>query len=216
MGKADVVKDWRPELRALGFVYRNNMFQLDETKSQYLQFGISIQKNSHTDSYKVNPSLLIRSPFLESPKQELFLLANLRGDGIHLHVRTESWWPTESLQVALDALKCFAIPWFREWGRPAFLAEKTEMAIREGKNLIDVFEPLTPEQKATIARAWPLSADTETRVPAKTFFYAAILHYLTGNKEMAITRTKDWLGRVSPDNKAEKHKAQAQLTSLQR
>jgi hypothetical protein len=192
------------------------MFQLNETKEQYLQFGVSLQKSSHADSYKVNPSLLIRSPFLESSGQELFLLANLRGDGIHLHVRTESWWPAESLHMALEKLKRFAIPWFREWGRPAFLAEKTEMAIRERKNLIDVFEPLDSEQKAAIARAWPLPADTETRVPAKTFFYAAILHYLTGNKEMATTRTKDWLERVSPENKAEKDKAQAQLTSLER
>jgi hypothetical protein len=201
-------------MRANGFLYRDNMFQLAETTEDYLQFGVSIQKNLYANSYKINPSILIRSPFVETTKHQLFLMANLRRDGIYLHERTESWWPPESLPEALDLLKRLAFPWFREWGKPGYLAEKIEVAIRERKNLIEVIEPLTAEQEEAIARAWPRPAEAERRVPPRTFFYASILHSLAGNREMAVIRTKDWLECLGPDDKAERDKAQAQLTAL--
>jgi hypothetical protein len=216
LGKADVVKRWRPEMSAIGFLYRDNMFQLGETTEDYLQFGVSIQKNSYANSYKINPSILIRSPFVETTKQQLFLMANLRRDGIYLHERTESWWAPESLPEALDLLKRLALPWFREWGKATFLVEKVEIAIRERKHLINVFEPLTQQQEEAIAQVWHRRADPNWRVPAMTFRYASILHYLAGNREMAITRTKDWLARLDSDNKTERDNAQAQLTALER
>jgi hypothetical protein len=203
-------------MRANGFLYRDNMFQLAETTEDYLQFGVSIQKNSYADSYKINPSILIHSPFVETTKQQLLLMANLRRDGIYLHECAESWWPRESLPMALDSLKRLALPWFREWGKATFLVEKIEIAIRERKHLINVFEPLTQEQERAIAQVWHRPAEANWRVPAMTFYYASILHYLVGNREMAITRTKDWLERLGPQDKAEMDKAQAQLTALKR
>jgi hypothetical protein len=216
LGKADVVKQWRPEMRAIGFLYRDNMFQLAATTEENLQFCVSIQKNSYATSYKISPSILLRSPFVETTKQQVLLMANLRRDGIYLHERTESWWPPESLPDALDLLKRLALPWFREWGNATFLAAQVEIAIRERKHLINVFEPLTQEEQAAIARVWYTPADPNWRVPAVIFRYSSILHYLAGNRPMAITRTKDWLERLDPHDKTERHQAQAQLTALER
>jgi len=117
LGKVDVVKAWKPEMNALGFVYRGNMFQI---------------------------------------------------------------------------------------------------AIRERKHLIDVLEPLSSEQREAIARVWPRPADSDWRVPPMTFYCASILHYLAGDREMAILRTKDWLARLDPDNINEREQAQTQLNLLVR
>ena len=203
-------------MKALGFSYKGNMFQLEETTKLILRFGISIQKNSYADSYKISPSILICNPFMQSPKLQLFLLANLRREGIYLHEGTQSWWTLESLPEGLELLKRFAVPWFREWGNAALLAEKVEVAIRDHKHLIDAFEPLTPEQEEAIARVWPRPVDPNWRVPPRTYYYASILHYLAGDRQMAITRTQDWLSRLGPENRAEKDQAQVQLAALER
>jgi hypothetical protein len=216
LGKADVVKQWKPGMKALGFTYRGNMFQFVETTDQYLQFAISIQKNLHSDTYLIHHSVLIRSPFVTDSRRDVLVDGSLRSNGIHLHCFTDSWWPRESLPKALDLLKRLALPWFREWGNAAFLIEKVEIAIRDRKHLINIFEPLTQEQEEAITQVWHRPADPNWRIPAMTFYYASILHYLAGNREMAITRTRDWLERLGPQDKAEKDRAQAQLTFLKR
>ena len=216
MGKADVVKSWRPEMKALGFVYRDIMFQLKETLCQPLHFVISLQRNIHREIYMVHAQILINSPFVQDSRWQVLVGSALRRDGIYLHVRNENWWPPESLPEALDGVRRFALPWFRKWGEACFLAEKHEIAIHERKHLIDVFEPLSPEQRELIARVWPRPADPDWQVPSRTFYFASVLHYLAGNREMAIVRTKHWLARLAPDEKNEREQAQAQLKSLER
>lgn len=214
--KADVVKRFKPEMKALGFVYRDIMFQLKETIDRPLHFIISIQRNLHSDTYMVHTSILIKSPFAQDSRWQVLVMGKLRPYGIYLHVRNENWWPPESLAEALHAVRRFALSWFREWGEASFLVEKHEIAIRERKHLIDVFEPLSAEQRELIARVWPRPADPDWQVPARTFYFASLLHYLAGNREMAIARTKDWLARLGPDEKSETAQAQAQLNALEK
>lgn len=216
MRKADVVKGFKPEMKALGFVYRDIMFQLKETIDRPLHFIIAIQRNLHSDTYMVHTQILTKSPFAQDSTWQVLVSGALRPDGIYIHVRNENWWPPESLPEALHGVKRFALPWFREWGEASFLVEKHEIAIRERKHLIDVFEPLSPEQRELIARVWPRPADPDWQVPSRTFYFASILHYLAGNREMAIVRTRDWLARLGPDEKNERAQAQAQLNSLER
>jgi len=85
-----------------------------------------------------------------------------------------------------------------------------------GKHLFEVFEPLSPEQEEAIARVWPRQVVNEIRIPPRLLFHASILHYLAGNREMAIIRTKDWLAHMGPAEKREREQAQAQLNSLER
>jgi hypothetical protein len=215
LGKADVVKKWKPEMKALGFVYRDSMFQLIETIDQPLHFTISIKRNLHSETYMVHATILIKSPFAQDSSRQVLVMGALRSDGIYLHVRRENWWPPESLPEALDGIRRFALPWFREWGQVSFLVEKHEIAIGERQHMIDVFEPLSPGQLELIAYVWPRPADPDWQVPSRTFYFASILHYLAGNREMAIVRTRDWLARLGPDEKNERAQAQAQLSSLE-
>jgi len=216
VGKADVVRRWKPELKELGFVYRDIMFQFKETIDKPLHFAISIQRNLHSETYMVHTTLLIKSPFAQNPSWQVLVSGALRPSGIFLHVRTENWWPPESLPEALDGVKRLALPWFREWGEASFLVEKHEIAIRERRHLIEVFEPLSPDQQELIARVWHRPADPDWQVPPRTFYFASILHYLAGNCEMAIVRTRDWLARLGLDERNERAQAQAQLNSLER
>jgi hypothetical protein len=213
--KADVVKQFRPQMKELGFVYRDIMFQLKETIDQPLHFTISVQRNLYSDTYMVHATILIKSPLVRDSRWQALVMGKLRPNGISLHVCNENWWPPESLVEALDGVRRFALPWFREWGDASFLVAKHEIAIRERKHLIDVFEPLSPEQRELIAHVWPRPADPNWQVPAQTFYFASILHYLSGNREMAIVRTKDWLARLDP-NRQKDERAQAQLNSLER
>jgi hypothetical protein len=215
LSKADVVKKWKPELKAMGFVYRDNMFQFGETIDQCLQFTISIQRNLHSDTYMIHVAILIKTPFLEGSRQ-ILVSGKLRPNGVYLHVLNENWWPSESLPEALAALKRYALPWFREWGEPVFLVEKHEVAIRQRKYLFEVFEPLTSEQHEAFARLWNRPVVNEIRIPPSVFFHASILHYLAGNREMAIVRTKDWLAHLGPSEEREREQARAQLNSLER
>jgi hypothetical protein len=216
LGKADVVKAWKPELKALGFVYRDIMFQLNETIDQPLHFTISIQRNLHSETYMIHTMILIKSPFSQDSRWQVLVSGKLRPNGIYLHVRNENWWTPESLPEALDGLKRFALPWFREWGMASFLVEKHEIAIRERRSLFEVLEPLSREQEELIARVWHRPEVSEMRVPSRVFFHASILHYLAGNRGMAVSRTKDWLAQLRLDEKNEREQAQVQLNALER
>jgi hypothetical protein len=55
LGKAEVVKAWKAELKELGFVYRDNAFQFRETLDCDLHLIVCVQKNLYEDSYKVGP-----------------------------------------------------------------------------------------------------------------------------------------------------------------
>jgi hypothetical protein len=214
VGKAEVVRSWKPALRELGFQYRDNMFQLAETREQWLQLAVSIQKSSRADAYKINPTILLQSPFTAAPTQSILVLANLRGDGIHLHVKADSWWPPETLPAALEALRRHALPWFRDVGQATFMAGRVEVSIQERKSLIDVLEPLTPDEENAIARAWPQAVRSDTRPSAATLRDASILHYLAGNGTLAVERTRQWLARLNPDDEAGQREAHAQLAAL--
>jgi hypothetical protein len=216
LGKADVVKAWKPELKALGFVYRDNMFQLKETIDQPLHFTISIQRNLHSETYMIHTMILIKSPLSQDSSWHVLVSGKLRPHGIFLHVRNENWWKPESLTEALDGLKRFALPWFRKWSEASFLAENHEVAIRERKHLFEVFEPLSREQEELIARVWHRPEVSEIRAPSSVFFHASVLHYLAGNRELAIARTRDWLANLGPGEKSEREQAQAQLNLLER
>ena len=41
------------------------MFMYERGEPRFLPFGVSIQKNVHGATYKVNPSILFKNPFLE-------------------------------------------------------------------------------------------------------------------------------------------------------
>lgn len=211
MNKADIVKRWKADLRVMGFRYKNNMFQLTRTEHEFLQFAVPIQRSIRADAYKVNPSIIIRSPFVPFSEQELLIMANLRRDGIYLHVTTASWWPPESMEEALGSLKQYALPWYQEWGRPERLVQILEASISERKDLISAMEPL-PRQ-ATIP-PWKQPNTSMKEVPGKYSYYLAILHYLSGNIEMAKVATEHWLDRIGARENAERARATAQLSAL--
>ena len=207
--KSGVLKQWKSELKALGFAYTNRMFMYERREAQYLQFGVSIQKNIHDTTSKINPSILFRNPWVDDSDPELLLLGNLRADGIFLHVAGSSWWPEDALPEALGHLKKFALPWFQTVGRVAFLAETWETAIRETRGVVDVMEPL-PES----VTALPWGPPPPRRVGSMRFYEAAILHHLNGNRDKAVQRTKDWLGALSATDQAGRTQALAQLEKL--
>ena len=60
----------------------DGMFIHKQSGSPFLLFGISVQKNVRDDTYKINPSILFKNPFVEGANAELLLLANLRTDGV--------------------------------------------------------------------------------------------------------------------------------------
>jgi hypothetical protein len=211
LSKADIVKRWKPDLGSMGFSYKNNMFQLAKTEHEFLQFAISIQRSIRAETYKVNPSIIIRSPFVQFPEQEPLVLGNLRRDGIHLHVTTASWWPPEAMEEALVSLKQHAVPWYQEWSRPGHLVKVLETSISERKDLINVMEPLP--QRAT-APPWRQPETSVKGIPRKYFYHAAILHYLSGNIEMAQVRTNDWVARIGASEEGERARAIAQLSAL--
>ena len=194
----------------MGFAYSDNMFQLIRTKNDFLQFAISVQKNLYDDSYKVNPSIILRNPFIPPYKQQLLVLGNLRPDGVYLHVNTQSWWPRQAMEDALDSLKKHAMSWYDTWGEPDRLAEVFETAINEKRAVIDVIEPL-PE-KATMA-PWR-EPELRTQVPPAYLRDAAVLHFLAGNSELAKRRTEQWIRRIEPSEAEEKTQASMQLASL--
>src|SRR5258708_38753248 len=141
----DAVRSWKPELRTLGFTWAKGAFYFAKTRNEPLPLMVSIQRNLHSVTFKVNPSILLGNPLVSGAEDELFLQANLRRNGIYLHVTAASWWPAAELGEALGGLKKYVLPWFQAWGRPGHLVEILETAIREEKGFTQVAEPL-PDQ----------------------------------------------------------------------
>lgn len=212
MSKIEVAKNWKPELKRLGFVWTNGAFEYLETRNESVRLMISIQKNLRADSYKINPSIMLSNPLIDS-KPELFLLANVRRNGIHLHVSSASWWPAANIGEALEALKERVLPWFQEWRRPGKLVEILETAIREEKTLIDVAEPVSEENTHA---PWHLVLSPKIRITSLHVYQAAVLHYLNGDIAKSIARTRDWIASLGPNEGTVLARAQAQLSTLQR
>ena len=205
------MKAWQSELKALGFVYTNRMFMYEANEPQFLRFGVSVQKNVHDTSSKINPSLLFVNPLIEGSGPELVLLGNLRPDGIFLHTARSSWWPEDTLPEALKALRNFALPWFRKVGRVDYQTEIVETAIREKRTVVDVMEPL-PES----ITALPWGPPPASTVGWGLFYESAVLHYLNSNRDKAIERTRDWLNALPAADQARRADAFAQLAKLTR
>jgi hypothetical protein len=206
---SSLLKQWKSELKALGFAYKNRMFMYEPSESQSLLCGVSVQKNVRDTSSKINPSVMFRNPWREGSSPELLILGNLRADGVFLHVARSSWWSEDTLPEALDSLKTFVLPWFQKVGRVGYLGEIVETAIREKRSVLDVVEPL-PES----VTALPWATPAPRQVGSMLFYQAAVLHYLNGNRDRAILRTKDWLDSLPATDHAERTKALAQLEKI--
>src|SRR5690349_1586990 len=102
MDKMHVVKTWKPDLRKLGFAFKQGMFQFLETEQHPLHLIISIQKHQRTDRFKINPTIIIKNPLLHSVSAEVLVMGNVRQEGIRLHVTAESWWAPQFLGQALS------------------------------------------------------------------------------------------------------------------
>ena len=215
MGKAEIVKEWKPEMKALGFVYRDLMFQLKEGMEQSLQFAIVIQRNLHSDTYLIHFKILLNNPFSTALRPEVLVNGHLRPEGVYLHVYKSSWWPREFMPEGLAGVKRHAMSWFRKWSDPSFLVEKHEVAICNRQNLIEVFEPLKPEQVDAFRRIWHRPNHDEVGLSPAIFHHTAVLHFLNGNLEMAIRRTKDWLEQIDPNEAVGRRHAEIQLKLLQ-
>jgi hypothetical protein len=208
----DIVRSWKPELKELGLVWKKGAVYFANTRNEPLQLIVSVQRNLHSSTFKINPSILLCDPFVSVAEGELFLQANVRRDGIYLHVTAASWWPAAELGEALGALKKYALPWFQEWGRPGRLVEILETAIREEKGFIQVAEPLPDE-----ATRVPWHHDLpKQRITPMFFQRAAILHYLNHNITKAVLRTQDWIASMAANEADLKAKAQSQLAALEK
>ncbi len=211
MSKAELVKQWKPELQAFGFAFRGGLFQYERREDGHLELGVSVQKNVRSETYKINPSILFRNPLQADALPELLVLGNVRGDGIFLHVLRSSWWPPETLPDALRALKQHVIDWYHRVGRIDYLATVAETAIREKTSLVEAIEPMDPSLTKL-----PWAPDTPPRVGSASFYRAAVLHHLNGDRERAAARTRDWLAAVPARDRAERARAQAMLDQLNR
>jgi hypothetical protein len=207
-----VVRSWKPELKELGFIWVKGAFYFAKTRNEPLQLIVSVQRNLHSSTFKINPSILLRDPFVSGAQEELFLQANLRKDGIYLHVTAASWWHAAELDEALGALKKYVLLWFQEWGRPGRLAEILETSIREEKGFIEAAEPLPDE-----ATRVPWHHDLpKQRITPMFFQRAAILHYLSNNITKAVLRTRDWIASLASNEADLKARAQSQLAALEK
>ena len=209
----DVVRSWKPELKELGFIWGKGAFYFAKTRGAPLQLIVSVQRNLRSSTFKINPSILFRDPFVSSAEAELFLQGNLRRDGIFLHVTASSWWPAEELAEALGALKHYVLPWFQEWGRPARLAEILEKSISEEKGFIEIAEPL-PDEASRVP--WHHDLPARRRITPMFFQQAAMMHYLNHNIPKAALRTRDWIASLASNESDLKAKAQSQLATLER
>jgi hypothetical protein len=142
-----------------------------------------------------------------------FFGGNVLPDGIHFRERRESWWPASKLPDALAVLKLHVLPWFQWWNSPRFLIEKVELAIQARTTLQGVLEPYSEEERLAGARYSPGRTGL-TAIPVFHYYSAAILHYIVGNKEMAVRRTEDLLNRLSPGDQGGRAEALAQLSAL--
>lgn len=213
MTKADVIRAWKPELKALGFQYRKGAFYLEPAEGQRIQSLVSIQRNLYAETFKINPTLAMRGPFEPASDAVVLLLANLRPTGVLLHVTTASWWPVDRLAEARLLLERYVPSWFREWAQPQRLADVFEQAIRKRADIIDIAEPLAAELTQV---PWRPESPASRRIPPMYYEYASILHYLSGDLPASRARTRDWISSLGSHQHALKTKAQHQLSMLER
>jgi len=206
ISKQEILKQWKPELRAFGFRFQKGMFWYGS--HEWLQLNISIQRNLHQPTWKINVSIVIWSPFKQDAEPELLLMANLRSNGIYFHVAQSSWWTQEMLPAAFHSLKQKAIPWFEHYGKPEYLAQAFQTAILERKSVIDVVEPLDNPAP------WMPNSSNAPPVPNRLFYFLSLLHYFTGNREKAIQRSEDWLNSLAPNEVRARQDALQQLSLL--
>lgn len=206
ISKQEILKQWKAELRTLGFRFQKGMFWYGP--NDWLQLNISIQRNLHQPTWKINATIVIRNPFKQDGEPELLLMANLRCNGIYFHVTQSSWWTQEMLPTAFHLLKQEAIPWFEHYGKPEYLAQVFHTAILEGKNIIDVVEPLDNPAP------WMPNTSKAPPVPSRLFYFLSLLHYLSGNRDKAIQRSEDWLNSLAPSEVGARQDALQQLRLL--
>jgi hypothetical protein len=209
------LKTLKPELKTLGFIYRDGMFQWSKTLDEPLHFSIVLQKNVHGDTYKIILHILIRSPLIDGQDRRPLLSAHLLPGRIRFHAPREIWWSADRLVDAVTALRRDSLPWFQKWRSPNMLLEKIEESIEQRKSLIEVVEPLNREEEDALHRVWPGMGEETPAVPVVAYFAASVLYYLVGNREMSIQRTNDWLRRLSFNDAQERSEALAQLKTLE-
>jgi hypothetical protein len=135
LSKADVIKQWKPELKSFGFQFRDGAFVWAERPEGHLDLLVSVQKNVRNETYKINPSIAFRNTLLSSANLELLLLGNLQPNGIFHHVARSSWWPSDALKDAMGMLKQHVMEWYHRVGRAHYLVDVVEAAIREVKGI---------------------------------------------------------------------------------
>jgi mono/diheme cytochrome c family protein len=99
-----------------------------------------------------------------------------------------------------------------EWNRGAYLGNALSdcAGCHTPRNVLGA-EESRHAYAGSLVEGWIAPALTDTNSS-----HASILHYLAGNREMAVTRTKDWLERLGLEEKVERDQARAQLISLER
>lgn len=204
-----MIQQWKPELKALGFAFKNNVFRYAPSEAQPVKFDVSVQKNLRDESFKINLSAVVKNPFADQP-DSVILMGNLRPGGVSLHVPRDAWWPPEALPQALEALKVQALPWFERHKDPSYLAELLERAIKEKSDVVHILEPADPGTSAL-----PWAPPRTPKVGFRLYNHASLLHYFAGNRQKAIERTNDWLAALPPTN-PERAWASAQLQALTR
>ena len=177
-----------------------------------MQFILAVARNLHEDTFQFNPTIVLQNPLVEPSKQEVLLRGKLCKEGIKLHALASVWWPPTDLDEAFSLFRAQGIAWFEEWGRPSFLSEKLEISIRDNQYFIEVLEPTGNE---TILEKLHTERVVNYRTPI-TYYHASVLHYLAGNREAAITRTKDWLNRLGSRQLEERTRAEKQLRLLEK
>ena len=208
MTARDVVKQWKPDLRSLGFALRGSVFRWNAAENdQYLFFDIAVQRNRNEETFKVNTMILAQNPLASGPEQ-VVLMGNIRSDGVYLHISRDSWWRQPDLPRALEVLKTHAILWFKKHGNPEYLARVIEDAIEKKSDLTHVLEPLDESMTAL-----PWRPKRTPVVAPRLYEWAALLHYLSKNRERAIERTNDWLSSLPSDHR-DRDLAAAQLRAL--
>jgi hypothetical protein len=210
--KSDVINTWKPEMRSLGFSFREGMFQLSRAAQLPIQFIVAVQRNLHENTFQFNPTIVLVNPLVEASTKEVLLRGKLCKEGIRLHALPSVWWQPIDLDDALLLFKARGISWFEEWGQAPFLSEKLEISIRDNKYFIEVLEPASGE---TILQELH-SSRTVNYVTPTTYYHASVLHYLSGNREKAIARTKDWLNHLGSGQIEQRARAESQLNTLQK
>jgi hypothetical protein len=215
MGKADVIKRWKPELKKLGFVYRRSMFLYRKTEDQAIQFGVSIQRSIHEARFKVHVTIILKNPLIDRPELEVLLGGNISREGARVHETNSTWWPENELGEALMFVKVHAMHWFDEHRVIQHLVDLFEEAISQRIGPEYVLQPIDESKYPAWYREWHPPVDTaERRVGPLYLYQTAVLHYLNGDHANAIARTKDWMEVIGPSDTVWRAKAENQLATL--